>query len=562
MCGIAGVFLKSGSISKAFLSSMGKAMEHRGPDGTGIYRKNAFGFIHKRLSILDVDGGKQPISDAKDRVHIIANGEIYNYKQLNADLKAKSKTQSDTEAALHAYLEWGNGFTQHLHGMYAIAIFDERNNTLHLARDPFGIKPLYISETTKGIAFASEPSVLTRSGWIKAEVEYEVLPAFFSRQYVGGSKTLFKGIERVNPGEILTIKDGEIVGRQTHLPKLEKAKEVEEPLQKLDALLKEAIHSHLQSDVPYGAFLSGGIDSSTMVTAMVEHEKEPVKTYTIGFTSDTVSDERNTAELLADKCGTAHKSITFDEKDFWNYLPKMCEAMDDLVADYAALPLLKLSEHAAKDVKVILSGEGGDEIFAGYGRYRQKWWHSMLGRPFRGSGDASEFEDLFKFPISFCEEADVPEGLTDIQQRQWMDIQDWLPDDLLLKVDRCLMRHSIEGRVPYLDDTLATFGFSLPDKYKVRGKNGKWLLKSCLRSKHDFMDVFATKKGFTVPVHDWLCKNQKKIHKLLLKNKGLSYIVHKKELDTFFDSPMTKKQAKLCFSLLCYAHWHNKHIEK
>jgi asparagine synthase (glutamine-hydrolysing) len=236
--------------------------------------------------------------------------------------------------------------------------------------------------------------------------------------------------------------------------------------------------------------------------------------------------------------------------------------MDDLVVDYAALPLLKLSEYAARDVKVILSGEGGDEIFAGYGRYRQKWWHRILGRSFRGRGDLNGFENMFKFSIPASQNMVAPQNLTAIQQQQWLDIQDWLPDDLLLKVDRCLMRYSIEGRVPYLDDKFAEFAFSLPDTWKIKGKHGKWVLKAYLQSKHIFMDVFAKKKGFTVPIHDWLSEKQQDIYTFLKDHKGIEEIIPADKLKEFFVKPFNKKQAKLCFSLLCYAYWYSEHIEK
>ena len=560
MCGIAGVFLKSGRISNQFLTQMAEVMAHRGPDGEGSYIHGNFGFIHKRLSILDVEGGTQPISNKNKTVHIIANGEIYNYKQLNDELNASTQTSSDTESALYAYLKWGGDFAKYLQGMYAISLFDENTQTMYLARDPFGIKPLYIAQTTKGLAFASEPSVLTNSGWIKAEVEESVLSTFFNRQYVGGKKTLFKGIQRVEPGEIITVKNGEIIARNSNLANLKPISNINNPLEEFDKLFSSSIKTHLQSDVPYGAFLSGGIDSSAMVTAMAEIEKQPIKTYTVGFESQTVTDERNTAQELATRCKTKHNSVNFNKDDFWNYLPKMCEALDDLVADYAALPLLKLAEKSSEDVKVILSGEGGDEIFAGYGRYRQKWWHRLTFRSFRGKGDIANYANIFNFEIKEPQLKKPPKKFTKIQKLQWLDIQDWLPDDLLLKVDRCLMRYGIEGRVPYLDDKLASFAFALNDNQKIKGKNGKWLLKTWLNKKQPFMNVFAKKKGFTVPIQAWINENRYEVSEFVKNNQGIREITNKSNLAKFFKKPLNKKQAKLCFSLLCYAHWHNKYI--
>lgn len=572
MCGIAGIFLeKGGRIPPDMPHRLAAALRHRGPDGEGILSEANVALVHRRLSIIDVAGGAQPISDEDGKVHIICNGEIYNYLSLRAALEAEGvrfKTKSDTEPALHLYRKHGLDFVNHLQGMYALAVYDSKKATLVLARDPFGIKPLYYTEIERGIAFASEPAALVKAGCVTARVEPSVLGRYFSRQYVSGRMTLFEGIFRVLPGEVLVVENGKIVSTRRRSPALKRVSETVQDFETaFDERFEDAVRRHLQSEVPYGAFLSGGIDSSSMVLKMAAITGK-VRTFTVGFDSDAVSDERADARNLVAALDTEHMGILFTKRDFWHYLPKMCRALDDLIADYAALPLLKLSETASQNVKVILSGEGGDEIFAGYGRYRRSWWDRLRNRPFRGAGDTKGFAALFKEPMRPPESGSRSAGkavhdragFTRLQSYQAMDISDWLPDDLLLKVDRCLMAYGIEGRVPYLDDGLAAFGFALPDRCKIRGRHGKRLVKQWLSHQRPDMEVWRKKRGFTVPVRDWLEEKRTECAGYLLDNQGLKEITHHGALEEFLGRPFDKKAAKLAFSLLCYALWHDMHI--
>src|SRR5690606_28766995 len=353
MCGIAGVSLRASEPSESFLGRLAALQAHRGPDGEGFYRHRGTGLVHRRLSILDLEGGAQPISTEDGRTHIVANGEIYNYRPLQARIResgVRLVTDSDSEVPLHLWRRYGPDFVRHLEGMYALAIYDEGTEELILARDPVGIKPLYIAETAEGVAFASEAGAIVGAGWVRADVEERAWPSYFNKQYVDGPLTMFKGVERVEPGEVVRIRHGEIVERRTYPLALRPASPVgeDEALRMLDDLATRTVESHLQSDVPYGAFLSGGIDSSFVVTKMVELVGE-VRTYSIGFSSDTVSDERESALRLSRKLGTSHQAIEFTPDDFWRLLPEMCASMDDLVADYAALPTLKLAEFAKRE---------------------------------------------------------------------------------------------------------------------------------------------------------------------------------------------------------------------
>ncbi len=574
MCGIGGVFLKGGGeVRPEMLRALAAALRHRGPDGEGVFSEKNVALVHRRLSIIDVAGGAQPISDRDNRVHIIGNGEIYNYLSVRSELEGDGvafKTKSDTESALHLYKKHGLDFVRHLRGMYALALYDSQRSTLVLARDPFGIKPLYYAQIARGIAFASEPAALVKAGWVGARVEPSVLGQYFSHQFVAGRKTLFKGIFRVLPGEVLVIENGAIESTRRYSPDLRGASEATgAPTGRFDSLFEDAVGCHLQSEVPYGAFLSGGIDSSSMVLKMAAIAG-PIRTFTIGFDSDTVRDEREDARILAETLGTEHRGVLFTKNDFWTYLPTMCRVMDDLAADYAALPLLKLSEAASRIVKVILCGEGGDEIFAGYGRYRRGWWDRLRNRPYRGAGAMKGFEDLFTFDPAHGETGaldrgrttpDREAGFTALQSYQALDISDWLPDDLLLKVDRCLMAYGIEGRVPYLDKNLAAFGFALPDRYKVRRRHGKWLVKHWLSGQRPQMDVWRKKRGFTVPIRDWMEEKRSEVAAYLLSHDGIKEITHRGALEDFLTQSLSKRGAKLAFTLLCYALWHDAHIQ-
>lgn len=575
MCGIGGVSLKAGNVSSELLEQMNLAQIHRGPDGSGVFTHGSTGLAHVRLSIIDIEGGAQPFNN--DGLHLVANGEIYNFHALQDALTARGvslQSASDCEPILHLYREHGAFVSKQLHGMYAFALFDEATETLVLARDPFGIKPLYYAETDQGVAFASEPAVLSKVGWIEPIANSQAWGNYFNRHYVGGRQTMFKGIERVLPGEVLIIRAGEIVERlhfPAELPAAEasgwfgdkKSQTQEEPaMARFDELFDESVRLHLQADVPYAAYLSGGVDSSALVQKMSAATDE-LHTFTIGFESTSVADERGNARALTTALNASHETISFGESDFWRFLPLMMTRMDDLTCDYASLPVLKLSELASQHVKVVLCGEGGDEILAGYGRYRTSIWDKLRSKRFRRGGDASHFSDLFKGDISSWREPDLstPPGLTAIQAKQYLDIQDWLPCDLLTKLDRCTMAYGLEGRVPFLDGALAAYCFGLPDGLKVQGRTGKYLLKKWLSQAQSAINPWEKKKGFTVPVREWLEKKREALATRLVGHDGLADIVHMTELAKLFEAPFGKREGQIVFNLLCYSLWFDVHIK-
>ncbi|MGF1563695.1 MAG: asparagine synthase (glutamine-hydrolyzing) [Geminicoccaceae bacterium] len=568
MCGIAGVVMAGGRpVPDGLLKRMAAALAHRGPDGDGFFTDGPIGLAHRRLSIIDVAGGAQPIEGPDGRTRIIANGEIYNFRELQAHVRERGeqlRSNSDSETALHAYLEHGLGFTGRLHGMYALAIHDDREHCVVLARDPFGIKPLYLARTPDGIAFASEPQALTQTGWLAPELDACAAVALLDRQFVAGRRTLLRGIERVAPGEILVLRDGRIAERHRHTPDLEPPARLGEAaaLAEFERLFAAALTSHLQSEVPLGVFLSGGIDSSALCVQLDKLGIRP-ETFTIGFASDTVSDERQSAEALATRLAFRQHSVVFDEADFWRYLPIMARACDDLIADYAALPLLKLSEVARERVTVVLSGEGGDELFAGYGRYRSSWFDRLRGKGFRAHGTLDALPGIV-VAEDLAERAPEPAAigpLSPLQQRQRADIADWLPDDLLLKVDRCLMAYGLEGRVPFLDDHLAGFAFALPDRLKVRGRHGKWLVKRWLEAVRGDV-VWQRKRGFTVPIRAWLDAERARLAPFLLANPAVVQLCDRARLVDLLARPLDKHAAALVFRLTLLALWYAHHIEQ
>jgi len=576
MCGIAGVSLRSGGPPGSVVEAMSACLVHRGPDGSGLYRNGSVALAHRRLSILDLEGGAQPIASADERVHIVANGEIYNYRTLQREIRDGGdslRTDSDSEVPLHLWRRHGMSFVQRLEGMYALALYDEETEDLVLARDPVGIKPLYVSETGEGIAFASEAGAIVRSGWIEPAVEPGAWPSYFNRQYVSGSLTMFRGVRRMVPGEVLRIRHGRVVERRVFPLELTPPVPVSEreALETLDALTTEVVRSHLQSDVPYGAFLSGGIDSTCVVTKMAQLVGGEVRTFAIGFTSDTVSDERHAAEALSVRLRTRHATAEFSNEDFWGLLPEMCRVMDDLAADYAVLPTLKLARLAGQHVKVILSGEGGDEGFAGYtyyGAHRQHPLHALIrGWRFRKRGNTHGFHELFRDPeITGWRDGAAQDrfdttGFTRLQTYQARDLSDWLPDDLMLKVDRCLMAYGIEGRVPLLDRKLLAFAFSLPDALKISGEHHKYLLRKWVEVNQPQQDPWGRKRGFTVPIHPWLEARRDRLRPYLTGHEGVAEALHAERVDRWLSSPLDRRGAKLLFNVLCYALWHDVHIQ-
>jgi asparagine synthase (glutamine-hydrolysing) len=497
MCGIAGILGAGGSARP-----MIEALTHRGPNGVFVEEGERRSLAHARLSIIDLEGGWQPLHGAGSTV--IGNGEIYNYVELAEEfgLKDQLHTGSDFEPLLHIYAREGPAAFERLRGMFAFCLVGNDGRTW-LVRDPFGIKPLYLLEHEGSVAFASEPRAFLAAGLIGAELSEDRARELLAFNYTLTENAIFKGLRRLAPGEIVEVVDGKIVphGVRPAIPARPPARGGDEAklIKRLDAVLEDSVRVHQRSDVPYGLFLSGGIDSATIATLMARLNARPVTAFTCGFDTPGARDERAQAERVATALNLDWRETSFGEDDFWRILPQVAWAMDDPTADYATLPTYKLAEAAKGTLTVVLTGEGGDELFGGYGRYRRALRPAWLGgRPAEPRTEDKGVVERWRAA------AKAPASLTGLQRAQWADIATWLPNDLLLKLDRCLMAHGLEGRTPFLDPQVADFAFPLPDRMKVRGRYGKWLLRKWLEQACPAADPWGRKKGFTVPVDAWI----------------------------------------------------------
>lgn len=570
MCGIAGGMTKSGAPPElSTLRKMQAALKHRGPDGEGHYALNNVGLIHTRLAIVDVDGGAQPLV-SENGVALVANGEIYNDIELRKPANGNTyQSASDNESILHAYLSHDLKFTTQLRGMYAAALYDPQRQRLILTRDPFGIKPLYYLETSTTFWFASELQVFAAAGLHQPKEYGLARDQLLALQYTCGGDTIVAGVKRVEPGETLVVQDGKIIERQvTHAlssDQRRKPSSASDFARDFDRMWMNAVDIHRRSDVPYGVFLSGGTDSAAVLAAMATLEDRPVVAYTAGFAGATVHDEREQASVVAGAVGADHRRIEVTAEDFWASLPAIAQAMDDPIADYAIVPTYLLAQTAAKDVKVVLTGEGGDEVLAGYGRYRagrrpwpfrkQPWSRHVLVR----AGVVRTQLSDWRGAISETERLTKAQGGSRLQQLQAVDIAHWLPNDLLTKADRCLMAHGVEGRVPFLDRPFAQFAFDLPDSEKIQGRLGKVSLRRWLEKRLPESRPFARKRGFSVPVGEWISQHGDTLSGLVASQPGVAASCDAGAVERLFKA-VTPANASAAWILLFYALWHQCHM--
>jgi asparagine synthase (glutamine-hydrolysing) len=572
MCGIAGLALMPGAPppDPAVLEAMRGALAHRGPDGSATVVIGQAALVHTRLAIIDVAGGDQPFFDGP--AALIANGEVYNFRELRAAMPGtRFATGSDCEPPLHLFRADPEGFALALRGMFAIAIHDRAGRTLTLTRDPFGIKPLYVAQIEGGMAFASEPQALLAAGLVRRCVRAVARDELLQMQFTTGAETIFPGILRVLPGETLRIADGRLIGcrRVAALPE-GGPEEIGEAaaLARLDAALMESVDLHQRSDVPYGMFLSGGIDSAAILAVMARLNARPVLAFTAGFDVAGAADERAGAAAMARSVGAEHVPIEITRQMVFRHLPQIVAAMDDPAADYAIIPSWFLARRARESVKVVLCGEGGDEIFGGYGRYRsamRPWYFG--GRVMRGHGTFDRIDVLRRTPLAWRDglaaaegQASLP-GRSRLQIAQATDMADWLPHDLLLKLDRCLMAHGVEGRTPFLDPAVASAGFRLPDGLKVQDRRGKYLLRRWLEGALPAARPFAPKQGFTVPVGAWIAAEGVRLGRAVSAQPGVAEIAEPERVEALFKAADGKREGMACWALLFYALWHRAHIE-
>jgi asparagine synthase (glutamine-hydrolysing) len=571
MCGIAGLILSTGAPppDPVVIGRLIDSLQHRGPDGTGHAVLGRVAMLQNRLAIIDLVTGDQPFFSGS--ASLVANGEVYNYRELRDAMPGVVfATNSDCEPPLHYWLRDGPSYATHLRGMYAIAIHERQQRSVTLTRDPFGIKPLYTAQIKDGLAFASEAQALLESGLVKREVRPAAREELLQLQFTTGADTIFEGIQRVLPGETITCADGHVLDRRriSWIPEggPENIDE-DEALARLDRALEESVDLHQRSDGPYGMFLSGGVDSATLITLMARLNSEPVRAYTAGFDAPGAADEREHASAVAKAVGAHHQSIEVTEAMVWEHLPEIVGCMDDPAADYAIIPTWFLARRARQDVKVVLTGEGGDEIFAGYDRYRKAirpWWRGGRTMWARGSFDKVPVlrsqPSIWRDGMAAAEAGALESGMSRLAAAQATDMADWLPNDLLLKADRCLMAHGVEGRMPFLDKGVVAAAFRLPDAMKVRDGMGKWILRKWLEKNLPMARPYAQKQGFTVPIGQWIANRGATLGSLVARQPGVMEIAHPDRVEALFRDIRRWRHGFACWKLLFYALWHRRHI--
>ncbi|PHK95921.1 asparagine synthase (glutamine-hydrolyzing) [Pseudoroseomonas rhizosphaerae] len=575
MCGIAGLSLHGRAVpDAALLQRLTDALAHRGPDGAGHHVAANVALAHTRLAIIDLAGGDQPLFAGP--AALVGNGEVYNYRELRTENQLACATGSDCEPPLHLFRRDGLAFAERLRGMYALAVHDRATRQVVLARDPFGIKPLYTAELPGGIAFASEPQALIGAGLVAPRLRPEARAELLQMQFTTGAETIFEGIHRVLPGETIAIAEGRVLERRRRaaLPEGGPAPVTEaEALVRFDVAFRSSVELHQRSDVPYGMFLSGGTDSAAVLAMMARLNEAPVRAFTAGFDvpdsqKGGAADERERAAALARAAGARHETVTVGEADVWRHLPEIVAGMDDPAADYAIIPTWFLARRARQEVKVVLSGEGGDELLGGYGRYRaamRPWW--LGGKAPRTRGAFDRLDVLREAPtgwrdgIAAAEAAVALPGRTRLMAAQALDVADWLPNDLLIKLDRCLMAHGVEGRTPFLDTAMAEAVFRLPDGLKVRKGAGKWLLREWLARNFPASEPHRPKQGFTVPVGAWIGARAERLGPLVAAQPGVMEIARPEKVVALFKAAAGKREGFAAWHLLFYALWHRRHVE-
>jgi asparagine synthase (glutamine-hydrolysing) len=555
MCGIAGIVAARGATAdREALERMARALTHRGPDEQVVAPLGRAGFGFCRLSIIDVAGGSQPIVNEDGTARIVLNGEIYNHVELRRELEARGhrfRTRSDVEVALHGYEEWGDDVPARLRGMFALALWDERRQRLLLARDRLGKKPLVYFAGRDGFAFASELRALVEATFVPRAVDRAAVDAYLTWQYVPAPLTAFAGVRKLRPGHVLVVEDGRLEERPYWRPRLEPDESIteEDAAAEVRRLLADAVKVRLMSEVPLGAFLSGGVDSSAVVALMAGHG--PVRTFSVGFEEEGFS-ELPYARRVAERYGTTHTELVVEARAA-EVLPRIVEHYGEPFGDSSALPTWHLAEATAAHVTVALNGDGGDELFAGYDRYalQERTWRVQAwpgARAVAGataaaaagvdrraarylrrlaSDDAESYArgvslfDPEEKQALYTEEmrravagANVYAALRDAFDRPahgdrlsralYADTLTYLPDDLLVKVDIATMAHGLEGRSPLLDQHLVEFALRLPSRLKRRGARGKLVLKRAVADLVPREILERPKMGFGIPVSRWL----------------------------------------------------------
>src|SRR6186997_1074813 len=614
MCGICGIARARGAVDPDQLAKMSATLVHRGPDSDGTFAEGSVGLAARRLAIIDLATGDQPIANEDGRITVVQNGELYNYRELRHELERaghRFSTHGDTEVLVHLYEEHGERFAERLRGMFAVALWDSARNRLVLARDRYGIKPLYYRESGDELAFASELRALPRG-----EIDLDALEAFLAFNSVPGPLTIFRETRKLQPGHVLVWENGrsELIryARPAPVPASDvRGDEEAELVEELRARLRDSVRAHLVSDVPVGVLLSGGVDSSMLAALAAEEASEPLRTFSIGF-EERSFDELADARLVAERYGTQHRELVL-RPDAALLLPALAEAFDEPFADSSALPTYLVSRLAAEDVKVALSGEGGDELFGGYYTYAADLLAERVGglarlaRPLVERLPTSSSKASFDYKAKrFVRAAHLPSlerhhgwkeifspglraeltgrrsafdpvdilrrryeetrGADELARLQDVDLRIYLVDDLLVKTDRASMAHSLEARVPYLDTVVTNLALALPTRHKIRGLSKKVLLRKAAAPLLPREIVHGKKRGFSIPAAAWLRGELEPFARQTLSRETLERqgFFHPDVVTQLLDDHVAGREdrSRQLWGLLAFTLWHERHVER
>jgi len=617
MCGIAGQFnfQRCEPLERETIVRMARSIAHRGPDDEGFFIAGPVGLGFRRLSIIDLAGGHQPMADAEETVWIIFNGEIYNYRELRAELQSKGyqfRTNSDTEVIIHGYKEWGSGVFNHLNGMFGLAIWDVVRQRLVLARDAMGIKLIYHKIDNGQLTFGSEIRAILAAGDSRPEVDPVALNLFLRFRYTPSPLTVFQGIRKLAPGTMLVVENGECREERWYKfspTPFSRPKGATEATHELLELYKNAVRRHLLSDVPVGILLSGGIDSGLLL-ALMNEQGGPWPAYTIGYGETFADDELRDAAETASLLGARHITVRLDQSEFERSLPKIVESLEEPIAASSIVPMYFVSQRARQDVKVALIGQGPDELLGGYKRHLGVhyggWWRglpaglrSMIGFAIdrlprnetlkRGvsslgtSDRMKRYQDVFSLAPAQTIDGLFHHGLLPEQESQdlvdyWrglipqmahtdelggfqlLEIRSSLPDELLMYADKLSMAHSLEVRVPYLDRTIVEYVQRLGAGFKVRNGSRKWLHRRVCERYLPSHLLKRKKRGFAVNVvDDWFRSSlDGEISEVLLDESSLMFgLLDPKPVRRLLESHQSGRQDnhKLLFSLVMIEQW-------
>ncbi len=590
---------------------MSATLLHRGPDSEGTHIDGPVGLAARRLAIIDLAGGDQPVSSENGSVTVIQNGEIYNYRDLMHELERtghRFRSRCDTEVLVHGYEQWGMKLWERLRGMFAVAVWDAREQRLVLARDRFGVKPLYYRTDGGELSFASEIDALPRG-----EIDLDALDGFLTFNVVPAPLSIFKEIRKLEPGHTLTWRDARVTieryARTGPLPTRHGDDEAE-LIEECRARLRDSVRAHLVADVPVGVLLSGGVDSGALAALAAEESSAPVRTFSIGF-EEASFDELRGARLVASRYGTLHRELTLRPYAAL-LLPALADAFDEPFADSSALPTYLVSKLAAQDVKVALSGEGADELFGGYYTYVADLLGQRVGplaaaaRPLVEQLPSSSKRASFDYKLKrFARAANLPplerhhafkeifspdaraeltgrhsdfdplvsyrerfaqtEGAELLTRLQDVDFGLYLVDDLLTKTDRASMAWSLEARVPFMDTVVSNFAFSLPVRHKVRGFSKKRLLRKAVEPLLPREVVHGRKRGFSIPAAAWLRSDLEPFARETLSSETLRRqgFLQPASVTRLIDDHVARRAdlSRQLWGVLAFTLWYERHVE-